>query len=508
MRPLFYKIVSSLLIGLILLFVTVLLSKKNFRLDLTEDQEYTLSPATLKFLSSLEDRVVIRFFVTEKIPSGLSSTVQQIIDMLDEYRIHSKAKLIIETIHPDQSMKIEQEAQILGIPPVQLNVKQKDKVELQKVYLGAVLLYADRKETLPLLGDIQNIEYDLTAALYRLTSSRKPHLGFLWSDLSDETQKKNADLLEKNLEPQGTISHWDIPTFEQEIKLATHNTLDVLLIVAPENLSVPILQDIDSLNHHGTAIVLLINTIKVAPDLSTQEITTGFESWLEKKGIRLSSGFLLDPVAPGRATFVNNGLQYSIPYPFFVKINPNGLNTKNPITSKLESIILPWTQSFFLEKSPEGSSEILASTSPYSFIQEGPPALTPQDLEKIDMLDGQSYPVAILFSPKESQQGKLAIVANSNFALGSFLVDDPGNTLFLQNMTEYLSLGDQLISIRSRGKTDRSLMPLTSTQTSFIRWGNILSIVGFVLIMSFIFSRIRKRKMKKIISLLGQKEPL
>lgn len=74
--------------------------------------------------------------------------------------------------------------------------------------------------------------------------------------------------------------------------------------------------------------------------------------------------------------------------------------------------------------------------------------------------------------------------------------------MFLENILEYATWGDELIGIRSRGKTARPLDVTSATQRAVIKWGLMfgvpaLSIVGGLLVLWIS----KKRRTRFILSL-------
>ena len=67
----------------------------------------------------------------------------------------------MELIDPIKENK-ELEAQRHGIPPMQVNVMEEDKLEIKKVYLGLVFLYENKKEILPVVQNLSGLEYELS----------------------------------------------------------------------------------------------------------------------------------------------------------------------------------------------------------------------------------------------------------------------------------------------------------------------------------------------------------
>jgi ABC-type uncharacterized transport system involved in gliding motility auxiliary subunit len=58
-----------------------------FRLDLTEDKIYSISPASQKVVSTLSDPLTINVFFTKNLPAPHNNTEQYLHDLLEEYAI-------------------------------------------------------------------------------------------------------------------------------------------------------------------------------------------------------------------------------------------------------------------------------------------------------------------------------------------------------------------------------------------------------------------------------------
>ena len=110
-------------------------------------------------------------------------------DALEDYRSYGRGKFVYEFVDPTSEDKLQEEANRYRIQPVQVNVMEKDNVQLKRVYMGLVLIYGEKHETIPLIQDVQNFEYEMTSAIKRLTSAKLPKVGFLAGfDMPDMNQ--------------------------------------------------------------------------------------------------------------------------------------------------------------------------------------------------------------------------------------------------------------------------------------------------------------------------------
>jgi ABC-type uncharacterized transport system involved in gliding motility auxiliary subunit len=92
---------------LAVLFVVVnMVSNKLFqgtRVDLTENQLYTLSPGTLNIVSNIQEPITLYYFfsdqATENVPQ-LRTYATRVRELLSEYAQLSNGKITLKTIDP------------------------------------------------------------------------------------------------------------------------------------------------------------------------------------------------------------------------------------------------------------------------------------------------------------------------------------------------------------------------------------------------------------------------
>lgn len=486
-------LISALVAG-ILLLLNFLGARHFIRFDLTEDQEYTLSNSTKKVLSNLEDPVLIKLYFTEKVPPYLLSLKQQILDLLDEYRVYSGSKISVEHIIPESSPEKEEEAHMLGIPPLQINVIEKDKAEVRKIYWGIRLMYGDKKEIIPVAAKLENLEYDLTASILKLTAEKIPRLGLVFSE---EEEKGSYKVLEKFLEKQ-----LEVIKLSQDVEPWASQKVDALLVIKPKKVSDVFVKKITELFDLGIPLIFLAGRVEVAPNLMATAFETGLEGWFKERGLEISEDLLIDPQNPGQAAFSSGYMQYQIPYPFFVKVGKEGLNKNNPVTSKLEQVVFPWTNTITMDVDAhkEWSYEIFAESSKLSFHQEGPPDVSPTIFQHLDIKAGLKHPLVVsLEVPRENgNPSKLVLVSNATFIENQVMQDYDTNSLLVLNLVDWISWGDQFIGIRSRGQTDRPLIQMMDGTKASIRWGFMVLLPVVVMFIGLVVYLVRRRYLKLV----------
>ncbi|MBK9107527.1 MAG: GldG family protein [Saprospiraceae bacterium] len=95
------------------------------RLDLTENNAFTLSKATKNILNDLEDHVEVTAYFSEGLPVDIAKSKEELDNLLNEYSNLSKGKLTYTFVNPNESPTAEEEASKAGIRPVMINVREK-----------------------------------------------------------------------------------------------------------------------------------------------------------------------------------------------------------------------------------------------------------------------------------------------------------------------------------------------------------------------------------------------
>src|SRR5688572_21552256 len=170
---------TAVLIAGIIVVINLLGNEYHLRWDLTEDHQYTLSPATKDILNNLEEPVTIRAYFSKNLPPHVGKTRQDFQDMLVEYASLSDGQIQYEFIDPNSKESNEQDATQKGIQPVLINVREKDQVKQQKAFLGATVQLGEKSEVIPFVQPGAAMEYALSTAIKKIAIEKKPAIGFL-----------------------------------------------------------------------------------------------------------------------------------------------------------------------------------------------------------------------------------------------------------------------------------------------------------------------------------------
>jgi len=149
-----------------------------FRLDLTQNQIYSLSEASKKVVSTLNEPLSIKVFFTRDLPAPHNTTEQYLRDLMGEYAAYSNKYFHYRfyDVSPEEgdlgggSNENRKLANDYGIFPVQIQAIEQDEVKFRKAYMGLVMIHGDLMERIATITGADGLEYQLTTAIRKLNN--------------------------------------------------------------------------------------------------------------------------------------------------------------------------------------------------------------------------------------------------------------------------------------------------------------------------------------------------
>ncbi len=486
----------------IICFINIFLTKLNTRFDFTKSNIYTLTDYSKKLVSNLDDIVTIEYYITKKLPPHVVGLKQHITDLLNEYESYGKGNIqvIINTLA--SSKETHNKMAQLGIPRFQMNIIEQDKLQTVETYSAIALFYDNKTETIPVVLDINSLEYDLSLALKKITSKLIPEIGILTKNKKEF--KKNNKKVIKSLKKQYKTSIYDKnETISSNIK--------TLVINNPTEISTNMLFLIDQFIMKGGNALFLIPTIEIDNNLNTITNKTKINSLINHYGITVNNELVLDQ-SLAYATFSEGYFNFSVPYPLWPKLIKQNFNTKHPILKKLESCVLPWSSSITIKTplSDAITATILASTTKKSWSMKAPFNINPrQKFNPIDpkqqamivSLEGQftsfydNKPLALTKNfRRNSKPAKLIVIGNTNFITDQMITQFPNNNNLFLNIIDWLTLEDDLLGIPNRNNLDYPIKKTSPKLTSLIKWTTSVTIPIIIMLIGLLRYWLNKQK--------------
>jgi len=491
------KINSTALIAIVIGILVVLnfFSYNIFyRFDLTQNKDYSLSRASKDAAAGLKDVVSAKAYFSADLPSQFLNLRQEVGDILDEYANYSGGKIKVEFIDPKDDQAVQQELYAAGIPQLQFNALEKDKYQVINGYLGMLIKYGKKSQAIPVIEDTNNLEYQITSAIKKLTSADVANIGFWQGNGAADVRQEVSAAYGKLAE----IYNVSLVDYATDKKIA--DDLDTLIIVGPKEKFIDDeLKAIDAFLMNGGSLVVLADGVNIDQGLKSAKNNIGLNKILQSYGVALNENLVLD-VNNGMASFSQGFVTFSTNYPYWPKVIKSGFNQNDPAVSKLESLVLPWASSIdvALDKTKAAVVSYLAVTSGQAMAVADNFKLQPQAeitggaKGKFNLAVSLAGKFASPFNNTSSKSGHLILVGDSDFIRDNFLQNYPDNLVFFQNVIDGLSLGGDLISIRSKGITERPLKEISEAAKAAVRYANIFGltiIVVFFGVIRYFFRR-------------------
>lgn len=472
-----------------------------YRFDLTENKDFSLSAPSKELAKNLDDVVTIKAYFSKELPSQYVNLSQEVGDILDEYQNFSKGKIRYEFIDPKDDKDVRRDLASKGVPELQFNVLEKDKYQVVNGYLGMVISYLDKSEVMPVVQDTNNLEYQITSNIKKMTAKTTPTVAVVTSNASADPDKDYSRAY-KALESIYKVERLDLA----QAKKVPDQASTLVLVGPTEKFSDEELRAIDDFLMRGGSILFMIDGVKVGENLAASKNDVGLSKILEKYGVKVNQDLVLD-ASSGVASFNQGFLSFSINYPFWPKTLKPGFDKDSVAMAKLESIIFPWASSVEIQKDKiDQTNKVyeLVKTSPRSWLEKSDFILNPQQEFRPTTAGQYDLAVAVFgkfqsaFGKKEIGNGRIIVIGDSDFVRDSF-ADGADNLAFFQNAVDVLTQDEQLISIRAKGVSGQPITrELPDKLRTVVRYANVLGITVIVLAFGLYRYYARRRAKKNI----------
>lgn len=483
----------TVLIVLAILVVVNFLSYQIFtRFDLTENRIYSLSLASKNTIRELDDIVRINVLFSENLPGRYTQLRQKLNDILDEYRIYSDGRVMVRHKDPKKTFENTRvEMSKLGIPEIQFNVLKDDSYQVTQGYMGVSIRYGDKQEAIPVVKNIDNLEYQLTSIIKKVTEKEKSTLGLVTSHGCLDKKKEISAAYGKLSEV------YDIKDVDLKEDDAVPAEVNTLLIIGPdEEFADEELGKIEDLiGKSDKSLIAIVDGVIIEEGLRARKNPTNLDEFLEDYGIKMNKDVVLD-LSSAPVRFSSGFMTIIKEYPGWVKVTEDNFSKDDPAVASLDTATLPWPSS--LERTEEGGEvSVLMKSTKKSWKQEDDFRLAP-DME-LGSPDDQQYSLAMMAPVGEEAPGSnIIVIGDSDLINDQFIEREEANLVLFQNLVDSVALGGgaDLIEIRSKKVFDRPIKDISLTHKKLIKYGNIFAIPALVIIIGLVRYFWRKTKYK------------
>lgn len=170
-----------------------------FRIDLTSDNRYSISPLTKELMRNINEPLSITLYLDGELNPGFQRLKKSTIELVDELDVFAGKSIDFQTVNPSEAISNEErekkyaELAVLGMTPTAIYERDKEGKSIQKIVFPWVkITYKDKTVFVNLLKNIrgvsgeenlnisiENLEFELTDGIRRAMKSSVSKIAFI-----------------------------------------------------------------------------------------------------------------------------------------------------------------------------------------------------------------------------------------------------------------------------------------------------------------------------------------
>lgn len=496
-------LVISLLIGW---FGGLLLLK----FDITDDRIYTLSKASEKFISEIDDIVTIKLFTSNDPPVQVALRTREVENFLAAVAAKSNGKIRVLKRSPGFAEDDVIEAAVNRVYPVQFNVETQGGLEIKEGYLGISMTYSNKLEAIPFVESLEGLENQLMSALYRMAQKEPQAITMLFGN-----GEKRRDAMLQSLRNE-LERHYKVVEFEFSQGFLDTGT-DVLIVPgATEWMESVLIDNIDEYLANGGKAFILTDSVLVDPSaFEGSSNRYGLNEWLKQYGLKIDDGVVFDTKENETVDINASYGTVTLPYPYWIRTS----TVESAVSGGLIYAVIP--HAGVLQKIPPmGDTVEIQSIVPLlvtsdsagidtmyddvSVNSEVPEMALSNDLNTKTLAYAVTGTRCPPFKPNCREDPsytikpfRLIVVADSDWITEPMVQAYPKHITLANNWINWLSQEDALAAIRTKGLVLRPLVFETVLHRNFVQYGNIIFIPFLIAVIGLIRFFIRRKLMMK-----------
>lgn len=557
-KPAVRDIIQLVIVIGIVIALNVLSGFFFTRFDLTSEKRYTLSETSEELLSEIDDVIYLRVYLDGELPAGFRRLRDRTREMLDEFRAYSNNNIEYEFINPsnqpDEKSRNNLYRQLAdqGLMPTNIQIKSEDGVEQKLIFPGAIMSYRGEETALQLLksrmgaapeemlnSSIEDLEFELTNAIRKLTEVRAERIGFITGhgELGERQVADMANSLSEyyqleQVEINGQLNSL-VSRAEGDSGAVIFPKYKAIIIAKPDTaFSEKDKFMIDQFIMYGGRVLWLVepvfcnmDSLRYAPSTLAIPMSLNLEDMLFKYGARVNTDLLQDArcaAIPGPSGYVGNQLQWALqPWIYFPIVVPE---SDHPIVRNLNGIKLEFACSIDTVGGPGIKKTVLLRTSDKSRALRTPTQVSLDAMveePKPEQFNRPHMPVAVLLEGEfesvfknrlttlikqdrdikfkaDGRKSKMIVISDGDMIRNHINPDGTylptgfdkytsqqfGNKKFLLNAINYLCDDENLTAIRSRALEIR-LLDRKKAESERTKWQIINVGIPILLIILF-----------------------
>lgn len=473
-----------LLLSLAVIVAAVLVADRfSFRLDLSADGANTLSKASRELYKEIPEQLRITYYISSTLADRHPGP-RAVEGLVRSLAAASRGKIAVDVADP-ASGKREAAVEALGIAPQRMQIVEKNEQRVALVYSGIVVQYLSRTQVLPFVLSTDTLEYDLVKAIKAAIADKKQVASILVGD-ADKSLANDYKSLSDALQRSG----WDSKEIHPGDAVPPETS--VLLVLGNNALDDYDAYRVDAYLASGGRAFFAVKGVDVqvrqgltASPLKNDALLRALESY----GVKVDRELVLDQsslTAPFQVNspFGGQAISY-VQYPHWIMTRPEFRDSKSPLTARSSGLDLFWPSPLEAVPRTGVAYSALVKTTPKAWLQKSRFAVSPDEAGMYaaeagsttgqyvlaatlsgvlpEAYAGKSVPTragvaALPPLPQEPRASRILVVGSADFANDLMTITDSSfNAAFIAGAADWLSSGDDLVAIKTRGARDSRL---------------------------------------------------
>ena len=436
----------------------------------------------------------------------------------------------------DEEGAVERRLLSKGVRPFTVQALREDEVINKLVYAAIGVAYKNQEEEIiPRLlpNDLDSLEYRLINIVYKMSRRQQPVVALfapkqavsIPPELAELYRRMNRPIPQSD-DPYETLERvlqaerYDVRRLDTDGSGTIAPEVDTVVVINPRTLSDRERWDLNRALHEGKSVFLAVQNYRwdyhveqQVVAMTRQDENPQVNEWLSHYGLEIDPQILMDvnhgPLTiRGGSTPLAGGITLNLP--MHILLTQESMNTDVSITSRLSPLFYLWGSALDLRgdvlRENGLESTVLLTSSPLAWALDQDVSITPETIERPDV-EGQRFPLAVLargqfpdvyagmerpaWEPPPAQPGapaptppedkplgdpqpapgRLMVVGNAQMFHRNFL--SGGHTDFFLNSVDALTLGDDLVNVRSKKRINRSISKPSAAERQFWRVMNL-----------------------------------
>lgn len=409
---------------LALFAVVYIASIGRYRIDLTSEKRFSLSPSTIRLLDSLDEDVQVDVFLTGELSAGFKKLSNATEELLSEFKEHAGANVQYRFIRPGEGlpdslrMVLYDSLVQMGVRPFnnQVTAKEGEETSERLIFPGAIITYQGKQQGIDLMSGKSGmdeesslnysealLEFKFANAIEKLTRKQAPVIAYAAGNGQplNPTVRDLFDVLRTN---------YNLGVLDMKSGHLDPATINALIVVKPANAFSDVEKlKIDQYIMNGGNVLWFIDKLyaeldslyRSQADFVAFDKNLNVDDLLFKYGVRINGDLLQDlkcaklPMVVGQRA--DGERQFSrVPFPYYPLLTSTGTH---PISKNLDDVLSIFPSSIDTVQAPGIKKTILLTTDTLSRSVSTPALVSLQSVKTEDDLRtfNRSYvPVAVL----------------------------------------------------------------------------------------------------------------